>query len=251
MLVAGVCAHAAVNGLNEYQDFKSGLDFTTQKTPFSGGSGSLIENPAANTAVLIVSVLCLIITLITGAYVALNAHPLLFLFGGLGSLIIVTYTGFINRHPILCLIAPGLVFGPLMVTGVYLGMTGSFEGHPLLMSLVPFFLVNNLLLVNQIPDISADKNVGRRTFPIVFGLKRTQQIYAVFSLLAGVCILVLSSALAQKVILIALLPWLLTWVCWYGIKQHSNDITRLTPFMGLNVACTLLTPALLCLTVVL
>ena len=38
-------AHLAVNMLNEYFDFKSGLDFKTQRTPFSGGSGTLPANP--------------------------------------------------------------------------------------------------------------------------------------------------------------------------------------------------------------
>ncbi|MCH2157572.1 MAG: hypothetical protein MK096_02180 [Oleiphilaceae bacterium] len=33
--------------------------------------------------------------------------------------------------------------------------------------LLPFCLSNNLLLLTQYPDIHADKNVGRRTFPIV------------------------------------------------------------------------------------
>ena len=38
-------AHTSVNALNEYQDFKSGLDLITVKTPFSGGTKSLPENP--------------------------------------------------------------------------------------------------------------------------------------------------------------------------------------------------------------
>ena len=36
-------AHISVNVLNEYFDFKSGVDFKTQRTPFSGGSGALPE----------------------------------------------------------------------------------------------------------------------------------------------------------------------------------------------------------------
>ena len=34
-------AHISVDVLNEYFDYKSGVDFKTQKTPFSGGSGAL------------------------------------------------------------------------------------------------------------------------------------------------------------------------------------------------------------------
>ena len=43
--VGAVCAHISVNALNEYEDFKSGLDFNTRRTPFSGGSGTLPKRP--------------------------------------------------------------------------------------------------------------------------------------------------------------------------------------------------------------
>ena len=36
-----VLAHVSVNALNEYFDYRSGVDFKTERTPFSGGSGAL------------------------------------------------------------------------------------------------------------------------------------------------------------------------------------------------------------------
>ncbi len=39
-LLGAFLAHISVNTLNEYFDFKSGLDLETIKTPFSGGSGA-------------------------------------------------------------------------------------------------------------------------------------------------------------------------------------------------------------------
>ncbi len=41
-LLGAPLAHISVNTLNEYFDFKSGLDLNTVKTPFSGGSGALM-----------------------------------------------------------------------------------------------------------------------------------------------------------------------------------------------------------------
>ena len=43
-LAGGLLAHISVNALNEYLDFTSGLDLTTLRTPFSGGSGTLPAN---------------------------------------------------------------------------------------------------------------------------------------------------------------------------------------------------------------
>jgi len=45
IVIGALCAHISVNAFNEYFDFKSGLDFRTHRTPFSGGSGTLPENP--------------------------------------------------------------------------------------------------------------------------------------------------------------------------------------------------------------
>ncbi len=41
VVIGAIAAHISVNTFNEYFDFKSGLDFKTMKTPFSGGSGAL------------------------------------------------------------------------------------------------------------------------------------------------------------------------------------------------------------------
>lgn len=52
VFLGAVLAHAAVNLLNEYDDFRSGLDMITERTPFSGGSGALPEVPTAARRVL-------------------------------------------------------------------------------------------------------------------------------------------------------------------------------------------------------
>ena len=39
-----------------------------------------------------------------------------------------------------------------------------------------FFLVHNLLLLNEFPDVEADRTVGRRTLPIVLG-KRNAAVF--------------------------------------------------------------------------
>jgi len=44
----------------------------------------------------------------------------------------------------------------------------------------PFFLVNNLLLLNQFPDVAADRAGGRQHFVIAHGLRAGAAVYAVF-----------------------------------------------------------------------
>ncbi len=45
VLLGALAAHGAVNALNEYADYRSGLDLRTARTPFSGGSGTLVDHP--------------------------------------------------------------------------------------------------------------------------------------------------------------------------------------------------------------
>ena len=56
VFIGAISAHIGVNTFNEYADFKSGLDSLTRRTPFSGGSGSLPQNPALATAVLYIAI---------------------------------------------------------------------------------------------------------------------------------------------------------------------------------------------------
>lgn len=247
ILLGALCAHISVNMLNEYHDYKSGLDSNTQRTPFSGGSGALPANPLALNAVLIGGIATLGITLLLGLYfIALRGWALAPL-GLLGAVIIVTYTQWLNRLPFMCLIAPGLGFGVLMVMGTHLVLAGSYSPFALLVSLVPFFLVNNLLLLNQYPDLDADRAAGRRHFLIVYGLPKAHWIYALFNLAAyGTLIGCIALQILPVWSALALLTAPLTVRATLGaFRFDGRDIDALKPALAMNVLVNLLTPALL------
>jgi 1,4-dihydroxy-2-naphthoate octaprenyltransferase len=246
ILTGALMAHISVNALNEYQDFQSGLDFKTEKTPFSGGSGTLIVQPRLATQALVLGLVSLVITIGCGLYLVRQAGWGLVPIGLLGVAIILLYTGWINRNRYLVLIAPGLSFGPLMVVGTDYALSGGYSGVALLLSLIPFFMVNNLLLLNQIPDIEADRTVGRDNFAIAWQVERTAMLYlgsaglAYLSILGGVLagVLPLTS-------LIALSTAWLVYQAYSRIRQYQGDITFLVPALGKNVVVTLATPLLL------
>lgn len=248
VLTGALAAHISVNALNEYFDFKSGLDALTTKTPFSGGSGSLIEQPNAATAVAVLGIGCLALVVTIGLYFSYVIGWPILAIGLVGVAIIVTYTQWINRSALLCLIAPGLGFGPLMVSGTHLVLAGSLSPTATYTSMLMFFLSSNLLLLNQLPDIEPDKSVGRRHFPIVYGAKRSCQLYLVFALAA--CLVIVSGVAADALPtsgLLALLPMLLTLAAYAGVSKQIVNMRRLAPYLGMNVAATLLTPTTLAL----
>lgn len=246
VFIAAISAHISVNTLNEYQDFQSGLDAHTQPTPFSGGSGALPANPNAASTVLTVAIASLVLTIATGLYLISSLGQPLIWMGIAGVLLIVTYTQWLNRQPWLCLIAPGIAFGPIMVLGTHSVLSGTFSLQALIASLVPFFLVNNLLLLNQFPDIEADRMAQRNHLPIAYGTTFSSYIYGLFSL-ASLTIVLLGVQLQTIPTLsyLAIIPLVATAFVVYSALKFADDIPRLLPSMGLNVVATLTTPLLL------
>ncbi len=248
VVLGATAAHACVNVFNEYFDFRSGLDARTRRTPFSGGSGTLQADPAKAGAALAIGILCFLITAAVGLFFVLTRGWLLLPIGLFGLFIAVTYTVWWVKHPVLCLAAPGLGFGVLMVTGVHHALTGTVTAASLAASLVPTFLVSNLLLLNQFPDVEADKAVGRRHFPVLIGRKNSAVIYGVFLLLPY---LIVPAAVLLGVLPLSSLLMLLTVPfsakAYRLARRNAEHPEALIPALGLNVVIVLLTPALLAL----
>lgn len=244
-LLGGVLAHAAVNLLNEYDDFRSGLDAITVRTPFSGGSGTLPAHPEAAPAALAAGVACLAGTFLVGVYFAWTRGAAIVPLGLLGLAIVVAYTPWLTRRPLLCLLAPGLGFGPLMVMGTAFVLTGQYTATAAWASLAPLFLVSELLLINQFPDVEADRRVGRHHLPISIGRVRSSWIYAAF-LFGAFASIGLGAWLGPLPAwsLLGLLPLPAALFLARGVLRHAGDDRALVPYLGLNVAVILGTIAL-------
>jgi len=246
ILIAGLSASISVNVFNEYFDFKSGLDLITEKTPFSGGSGALPANPSAAPQVLKLAIISLSITALIGLYFIYLYSWQIAPLGLLGLFIIISYTTHITHHPLLCLIASGLGFGPLMIIGAYFALTGHYSLPVALVSLIPFFLVNNLLLLNQYPDIQADRQSGRKHLPIAFGIQTSNKILYLFY---GFAYLTLILLVLFDIVplngLIGLITLFIALKVTLDIHKHSHDRQKLIPVMGMNVAINLITPVLI------
>jgi len=246
IVIGAISAHICVNLFNEYSDFKSGLDSNTIRTPFSGGSGTLPERPEMLDPVLYFALTALGITILIGVFLSLVRGMALLPLGVLGLIVIVSYTPWITRRPALCLMAPGLGFGPLMVMGTNFALTGEYSRTAFAASLVPFFLVNNLLLLNQFPDAEADKRIGRRHLPITIGKRRSSLIYAIFTAFTYLTIMAgIYSKLFPPATLLGMATLFMAVPASIGAYRHAEDVNRLIPYLGLNVVVNIATPVLL------
>ncbi len=247
VLVGAVAAHVAVNVLNEYVDFRTGLDTHTRRTPFSGGSGTLPLHPDLAPATLAVGLIASALVLAIGFYFIAVRGLAILPVGVLGVVLMLVYSPWLTRRPWLCLIAPGLGFGPCMVVGTEVALTGHASAAGWLASLVPLFLVSNLLLLNQFPDVEADRTVGRRNVPILLGLNGGARTYQLFFLLAAFAL--------AGVVVSGLLPPL-SMLGFVGLSAAVPVFRRLSRTRGalgdrlllsslaLNVAASVATPLL-------
>ena len=244
-LVGALAAHISVNAFNEYFDYRSGLDFKTRRTPFSGGSGTLPARPELARGGLVMAVVALAMVCAAGTYFFLVRGWALLPLGALGVVVVLAYTPWFTRVPLLCLLAPGIGFGTAMVMGTGFVLTGNYTWTAFVASCVPFFLVNDLLLLNQFPDVEADESVGRRTLPIVIGVRASSLVYAAFLALAYASIVAgVFFELLPRWSLLGLATLALAIPTAIGARRHADNIEKLVPVMMMNVVINILTPVL-------
>jgi 1,4-dihydroxy-2-naphthoate octaprenyltransferase len=243
VLIGVLLAHASVNAFNEYADFRSGLDLITSKTPFSGGSGSLPANPEMARSVLLLAWACLLTGIGIGFYLAWLKDLQLLPIIAVATLAILFYTQWATRRPIVCLLLPGFCFGSLVVVMTDWVLSGSFSTVALCLSFVPFFQVNNLLLLNQYPDIDADREVGRRNLLIAYGMKTGAWIFVLFYLLSYLVLLAgIATGLLPATAALGLLTAPLAFYLVRCVYSSAGRQGISGACLALNVAIVLLTP---------
>ncbi len=246
-LLAGIgliLAHISVNTLNDYFDYRSGIDLATRRTPFSGGSGILPGRLLSPRQVLGLGLGSFLIAALIGIYfvlvIGLQLLPLLLV----AALFILLYSPFILKRPWPEWIA-GAGLGSLPILGMYFTQVSAYTFSAVIASIPPAFLVHNLLLLNEFPDAEADRQAERKTLPITLGKDKTAVFYAVVALAVYAWIIGWVAARLMPVwTLLALLTLPFTIKAISGARHH-DDPSRLMPGMAANVMVVLLTQLLM------
>ena len=239
-------AHISVNTLNDYFDYRSGIDLETKRTPFSGGSGILPAAHLAPRQVFWLGMGSFILAIPIGVYFVIildsgwQLIPLLLI----AAVCVLLYTSFILklRWPEW---APGLGMGTLPVLGAYFVQTGDYIIPAVIAAIPSGILVHNLLLLNEFPDVEADGKAGRKTSPITMGKAKASILYSVLTVV--VYLWIIGAVVAGQMplfSLIALLTLPLAIKAIQGARRHQ-DMDKLVPAMANNVQVVLLTQLLL------
>ncbi|MBN2370561.1 MAG: prenyltransferase [Vicinamibacteria bacterium] len=232
--------HVSVNTRNDHEDFESGLDLRTTRTPFSGGSGILPQGRMTPRQVRMLALGAFALAVPIGAYLTwirgIELVPLL-LFGALA---VLFYTSRIQKIGFgLPELTAGLGLGALPVLGITFVNLGSYDPRAIFASIPSGFLVLNLLLMNEFPDREADASIGRRTLPIQLGWRGAAIVYTT----------VLSATylwIGAGVFLGLLSPWTLLALATLPAAALAvsglfgpRDLPRLNRSMGANVIVVL------------
>jgi 1,4-dihydroxy-2-naphthoate octaprenyltransferase len=231
--------------LNEYSDFQTGIDFHTNPTPFSGGSGMLTTGKIAPAAALWMGIASLMGGSLIGVYflwlTGLKLLPLLLV----GAFSVCFYTDVLQRRALGELFS-GLSLGLLPVMGAAFIQTGQYSPLAVAVGVPAGLLCFDLLLLCEFPDLEADVKGGRKNLLMVLGKERAGKLYV---LLMGLTFLWIISMFVMDLIpvycLVALFGLAIAWrpMRWAWNSAHTEE--GMVSALGANLATNMVTLTLL------
>ena len=244
MTVCGVVAlHASVDLLNDYWDFKRGIDSQTQRTKMSGGTGVLPEGLLQPKQVYRAGLGFLIIGAIIGSYFVIIDGVVIGLLLGFAVISIYFYSTKIVDSGLAEIFVA--IKGTMIVLGTYFIQTLEINLAIIMGGIFVGVLSSLVLYVTSFPDYDADKAKGRKTLVIALGKKEAVPIFWVFPIAAYS---VLISGIIYEIfpvyciISFALIPLLIK--AGRELKQNVNNISGMVPAMSHTITFSRITGAL-------
>ena len=241
---AGVMAlHASVDLLNDFWDFKRGIDTKTPKTKMSGGTGVLPEGLLEPSSVYRAGIAFLVIGSAIGAYFVIIDGIIIAIILGFAILSIYFYSTKI--------VDSGLgeffvaVKGSMIVLGTFFIQSGQITIESILAGIVVGSLSSLVLFIASFPDHDADKSKGRKTLVIVVGKQKATKLFWIFPFVSyGAIILGVSLNLFPAITLITFLSIPLMIKSGFGLKKTFDSVEKLIPYMSSTLMFSRITGAL-------
>jgi len=248
-LVGLVALHMAVNILNEWSDMRTGIDLATERTPFSGGSGTLPAGAMSRSTALAFGLLCAALGLGVGVWFVGRIGPALLPIMVTGAVCVLLYTDLLARLGI-GEVAAGLGLGGLPVLGAALVQESTLGPAAWAAAVPATFMTFNLLLLNEFPDEAADREGGRRNLIILFGRKPAAWIYAAAGVAtpASIVLAVILRALPLPCLMAALPSLFLVQPLRWAFGDPAQPVP--IPALGANVAWNLATNTVMAISLV-
>ncbi|QLH02770.1 1,4-dihydroxy-2-naphthoate prenyltransferase [Nitrosopumilus cobalaminigenes] len=241
---AGVMAlHASVDLLNDFWDFKRGIDTKTTRTKMSGGTGVLPEGLLKPSSVYRAGIAFLIIGTVIGGYFVITDGIIIAIILGFAILSIYFYSTKI--------VDSGLgeffvaVKGSMIVIGTFFIQSGEITFESILAGIVVGSLSSLVLFIASFPDHDADKSKGRKTLVIALGKHKAAKCFWIFPLVSYLAILIgVSTDVFPVFSLISFLSIPLMIKSGLGLQKNYDSIENLVPYMSSTLMFGRITGAL-------
>ena len=182
IIIGLILAHAANNMMNDFFDTLHGVD--TKGYPRTEyGPHALIDNLISTKGLIVAIFLCNLIDLGIAIYFyqKVGIEILYFVFAGLGISIFYVAKPIRLKNLGLGEFAIGLVFGPLLVGGTFMALTGEAFGSDALNNAflvsIPFGLTSMTVIMGKHMDkYEADKAKPVHTLPVIIGMKGASRV---------------------------------------------------------------------------
>jgi len=245
---AGVLAlHASVDLLNDFWDFKRGIDTKTNRTKMSGGTGVLPEGLLKPSSVYRAGIGFLILGSVIGSYFVITDGIIIGIILGFAILSIYFYSTKI--------VDSGLgeffvaVKGSMIVIGAYFIQSGQITIESILGGIVVGVLSSLVLFITSFPDYDADKSQGRKTLVIAVGKQKAAKLFWIFPLVSYFVIIIgVAVNLFPLLSLITLLSIPLMIKSGLGLRKNFDSVENLVPFMSSTLMFSRITGALFVVT---
>ena len=228
------CLHASVDLLNDYWDFKKGIDSVTKRTKFSGGTGVLPENLLKPKSLYAAGIIFLLLGVSIGSYfILVRGIPIAIILGFATFAIYFYSISIIN-------IGLGEVFvaikGALIVIGTFYVQTGLITPGSVYIGIIVGILSFTVLFINSFPDYSADLSKGRRTLVILLGKKRAARMFSVLILITYILIIVgIILGYARITSIICLWSVIFALKAIRQLNRNYNNADKLEPGMSATI----------------
>jgi len=245
LTMCGVLAlHASVDLLNDYWDFKRGIDTTTHRTKMSGGSGVLPEGLLKPAQVYAAGITFLIIGTVIGIYFVATDGIVIGIILAFAVISIYFYSTKIVDWGLAEVFVA--IKGSMIVMGTYFVQTSQITEQSVLGGIVIGVLSSLVLFITSFPDHDADKAKGRKTLVISLGMQKACSILWIFPAITyGITIIAVVFEIFPVFCLIILSTVPLIIKSGYRLKQNYDKLTNLIPVMSSTLYFSRITGALL------
>jgi len=239
LLATSVCLQCAVNTLNDYSDFISGVD--NRDNCIIKTDAAIVYHDYEPVLAFVIGVAFILLGLLCGLYAIITVGPELLIFGGIGAAVIFLY----SYGPLPLCYTPageglsGFVMGGIIPVACVYAMTGELSWVAALCSVPVIITIGLIMLTNNGSDIEKDSASGRLTIPARIGREKALRLHIVLFSAAMACV---------GLVILFLFPngiWALPLLCAWLIPQEyqlvkegllpENRVRSMSLSTGINI----------------